>query len=140
MPTATTIVKRVGRLLSKLNPNVDTIYKRTTIRDGGDLLLAVPNRTTVVDTALNPPPSLSTPSQLDPFVLSTAGIVSNTDYILLCSAETITSEELDLPETSFVRKTYAGVVKDEFAVISYDVIALFGLPIVYKVLIRSRKR
>jgi hypothetical protein len=99
------------------------MYKRTTVTAGGNSLLGLypTNSSTVTDTLLVPQPM---PDQLGEkaSVLSSSGLVLEaSDYEVILSANSITVEELEAANLTFVLKAADGSgTVEEYRMLGYN--------------------
>lgn len=109
--------------LKQVGPPVKEMYKRTTVNAGGNNLLGIypTNSTTSTDTLLSPQPM---PTQLGEkaSVLSTSGLVLEaSDYEVILSANSITIEELESANLTFVLKAADGSgTVEEYTMLGYN--------------------
>lgn len=143
MGRAQGIITKINKALTTLNATDRVIYKRVTTSVGGDTVTGRGSTVTVADTAFDPQPAIESPGD-SPYVdraavLAVGGVVAQAgDYIGTFSATSLTHADLANKNISAVFKGYA--VDEVMHIISFSTMALEGIAVAYRVLLRSEKR
>jgi hypothetical protein len=148
---AQALITRIGKLATKLNTSNRTIYKRISIREGGDDLIGRPGIVTHTDTVLDPPPVVSTVSaaafrkqDLSTSYASMLFTGQATDlvnaYLLTISPEAMSRQDIKVPDLSFVFKDDSTQEEEVYDLISYYPVTVGGTDVVIYALVRSKAR
>lgn len=112
----------VNYALKTVGPPVKQVYKRTTTTTGGNSLLGIYPADSIqpVDVLLSPQPAYEQ-LQDRASVLSTSGLVLEaTDYEIILSADSISINELEAGNLTFVFKNAKDNVTEEYRVLGYN--------------------
>jgi hypothetical protein len=148
MASAKGIISKLDAALKKVSAYSRAVYKRTTVRDGGDDLIGSPGSITHRDTLLDPPPVYTRLGRnvVGDFATATTLISSDgssrqvaNDYSILLSPTDITEQELTNPDVSIVFKDNAGKI-EVFSITDYEPVAFQTENVMYLAYIRSVQR
>lgn len=141
------LIRRFDKTLTRFNPIDVTIYKRVNESTGGDALLGRAGSTSFTDTLLDPQPIYqrlgrnivgnSAPSQKLLVDTSTSHIAA--DYQIIFSPTSITREELDNNNITYVMKDALGALTI-YHLTDYEVVAMQGEPVMFVGYVRSAVR
>lgn len=148
MPSLASIQNKIDKASIKYNLQDRQIYKRViTIVTSNNMLEAV-SSTDVTDTLLYPQPFYSRPDSLDvgafraPTDVITAdgtAAVSNTEYILFCSPNCLSLNDLQNPSLTIVFKDIQSN-EEEFRITDYETIAYQAGTAAIQLYIKSFKK
>lgn len=138
MPSAASLRNKLGKLLTKFNVTDKKVYKRFYTVGGGDLLTGRPAMTVHQDTELSPTPAI-VPVNQESMLLVGAAQVQVNDLVAYISPLAITKEELENKTLSIVRLTEA-MAEEEYSIVSYQPVVIYGEAAVNTCLLRSKRR
>lgn len=140
MSRATSLIAKVGNVLTKVNATNRDVYKRIISQSGGDPLLGRGVLTDTQDILLVPPPAMRVVGPEDTFLLTTKGVTPDGTLILTVSPDAISRQELEDPAMSIVMKGDSEDNEEEFFISAYNFDAFQGIDVLYELLIRSKSR
>lgn len=146
MSRATSLINRVGHILTKVNAVSRTVYKRTVTRTGGDQLLGRPYSVDYKDILLNPPPIYLRISRnlvgdtTNAELVENGGLTSvNNDYQLTVSSAALSVEELGDDNLLIVFKDSHNN-EEVFRVTDFESVAFQGTDIIVVAYLKSTQR
>lgn len=138
MGSATVIISKVDRLLSKLNATERPVYKRVITRTGGDDLIGRGSTATHEDTLLSPQPVMTKISETSQILASGSSNLQIGDWVMTASPTALTQTDLLSKDLLIVFKE--GTNEESLRVLSFDAPALYGQALAYNVFLRSIER
>ena len=129
---------RVKGVLSRYNLTPKTIYKREIHKGSGDALIGRTGPATVLDTLMDPQPIVNLASHDNTLMVNGDSIAVVGDYICTAAADAISRTELESKNFSIVMKD--DVTEHEFFVVAWDAVRINGVDVIFRLVLRSRKR
>jgi len=148
MPSLASIITKIDNASNKYNLHDRLIYKRVVTISTVNTMLETPTSTDTTDTLLSPQPFYGRPESIDigafryPVqVISSDGTaaLSNTEYVLFCSPNTLSTNDVQNPNLTIVFKDVQSN-EEEFRITDYESIAFQNDTAAYQIYIKSFKK
>ncbi len=139
MSRADGILKRVDRVLDRLNVTDRVVYKRVTASTGGDPLLGR-GTASFNDTVLSPQPAVRVATNQYPMIFDEGGaMASDVEYLLTVSANALTRLEVNDPNVSILFMDDEGNVEQLF-IVGFSSSVMNGTDIAFSLVLASKAR
>lgn len=140
MSRATSAIAKISNALRSVNATDRVVYKRLLSRVGGDPLIGKPTTVTVLDTVLSPQPAVFAVNQEQVKNATSQASMSLGSYKIIASSESLTKDDLETSNLSFVLKNVAGELIEELFIKSYTPYILDGVVLAWNIFAVSKKR
>lgn len=140
MSRATSLIKRVGNVLSKFNVNDRTAYKRIIAQSGGDSLIGRGVLTDTQDILLDPPPAIRILGPDDTFILTSTGVTPEGSLVCTVSPDAISRDELKDAGLTIVFKGTQQDNEEEYFIAGFNFECFQGIDVIFNLLLRSKTR
>jgi hypothetical protein len=147
MSRATGLITRLNATLKRVNPVDRKVYKRLTVKSGGDALTGQAVTTVVTDTLLVPQPVyqrlgrnvVGDPAEAEQIMTTTGVNRIGVEYQILFSPTSVSIAELDNDNITYVFKDASGNA-EVYRLTDYEPVALTGQDVLYIAYVRSSVR
>ena len=140
--TADVIISRMDKVLKRFNVSNREVYKRVVIRSGGDPLIGRYSSVKTAEWKLDPQPMVMSPRSDEPVALNSDGksVVQVGDLLLTVTPTSVSREDLENKNLVFVFKHPSNHVEEEYFIVSYRPVVVYGSDVMFNVLVRSKRR
>jgi hypothetical protein len=139
---ASAIIQRVNKALSRVNVTNRIAYKRIILRSGGDPLIGRYSSVKTGEWKLDPQPLVMTPRADEPLAVNSDGqsVVLLGDLLLTVTPTALSREDLRDKNLVLVFKHPSTSEEEEYFIVSYRPVVVYGEDVMYHVLARSKRR